>query len=443
MRLEKIFVRHYPPGLRLRYRTSAGETKHSTIDLLSLGPETNLRLLVNQLIEKEPLLTKSHSGLLTTILHALIDKQCSLNADDGDFALDKTLRPHAQPMTNFAISKNAHMLVTSSYDKTARLFRRSAKCRADEKVVLTGHDGVVYCVALNHPYSNLVLTGAFDKTCRLWDTATGKSLRTFSGHEGEVVAVAFNSRGTHFGSCSMDCTATLWDTEAGTSVFDLVGHTAEVATFAFDTTSSLMATGSAHHCLRGTNARVGSCDASVRLWDARYGACFRSFDAHLADIATVSFNHQSNLLLSASADGSARVWDVHNGKPLFTFQDHIGEVTDACFNATGSLLATSGQDGSIYVYDTLHGHKRCICRGHKGEVTKITFNRQGSRIVSAGADKTVRVWDTHSGNCVQVLDGHDDHAFGCQVSYDGKTIVTGSHDNTVRFWVTSDGNEKQ
>ncbi|ETV83919.1 hypothetical protein, variant [Aphanomyces astaci] len=295
MRLQQIYVRHYPPGLRLSCRQSNGTCHHKSIDLVSLGPETNVRLLVSQLIEKESLLTKAHIHRLYDILHGLIDKQCL--AQDMEYALARTIKAHMQPLTNVAISKHGTLVATASYDKTAKLIRLQGQ---EDKVVLRGHEGVVYCVALNTPYSSLAVTGSFDKTCRVWDTTTGTCKQVLTGHEGEVVSVGFNASGSRVGSCSMDCTATVWDVETGKAEFDLTGHAAEVACFAFDgsKSSSFMAT--------------GSCDSTVRLWDARYGECFRSLHAHTADVSTVAFNHQSNLLLTSSTDGTAKVHPTYS-----------------------------------------------------------------------------------------------------------------------------------
>lgn len=37
------------------------------------------------------------------------------------------------------------------------------------------------------------LTGSYDRTCRVWDTASGGELHTLQGHGNVVYAVAFNN----------------------------------------------------------------------------------------------------------------------------------------------------------------------------------------------------------------------------------------------------------
>ena len=39
---------------------------------------------------------------------------------------------------------------------------------------LEGHKNVVYAIAFNNPYGDKVVTGSFDKTCKLWDVSTGE-----------------------------------------------------------------------------------------------------------------------------------------------------------------------------------------------------------------------------------------------------------------------------
>jgi WD40 repeat protein len=72
------------------------------------------------------------------------------------------LRGHDGPLYAVAISPDNRWVVTGSADKTARLWDLSAK-----PVVLRGHDGPLYAVAIS-PDNRWVVTGSEDKTARLW-----------------------------------------------------------------------------------------------------------------------------------------------------------------------------------------------------------------------------------------------------------------------------------
>ena len=37
------------------------------------------------------------------------------------------------------------------------------------------------------------ITGSYDRTCKIWDTASGEELHTLEGHRNVVYAIAFNN----------------------------------------------------------------------------------------------------------------------------------------------------------------------------------------------------------------------------------------------------------
>lgn len=37
------------------------------------------------------------------------------------------------------------------------------------------------------------ITGSYDRTCKVWDTASGEELRTLEGHRNVVYTIAFNN----------------------------------------------------------------------------------------------------------------------------------------------------------------------------------------------------------------------------------------------------------
>lgn len=69
--------------------------------------------------------------------------------------------------------------------------------------ILRGHTNFVFCVNFN-PKCNLLVSGGFDETVRIWDVARAKPMKTLPAHSDPVTAVAFNHDGTLIASCAMD-----------------------------------------------------------------------------------------------------------------------------------------------------------------------------------------------------------------------------------------------
>lgn len=264
MQLRRIYLRYFPPALRLEYTTSGGKLRHKTVDLLHVSAESNLTLVVQHLVDSERLLMRAAAPKLRELPHRLVHKQLSLShaplgdrgrGNGGSLQTHLVHRPHQLPMTNMAVSKTAKLIATASYDKTIHLVRPfdAPPTRPERPTnnALIGHDSIVFCLAFRRQHSDLLLSGSFDRTCRLWDVHKQSTRGVYRGHEGEIVSVAFAPSGDCFGSCSMDCTAIVWDAETETERFALTGHSAEVSCLAFDSNARLLAT--------------GSCDSTVRL----------------------------------------------------------------------------------------------------------------------------------------------------------------------------------
>ncbi|CAM9948350.1 unnamed protein product, partial [Choristocarpus tenellus] len=97
----------------------------------------------------------------------------------------------------------------------------------DELLTLDGHRNVVYAIAFNNPWGDKIITGSFDKTCKLWNAETGDLNHTYRGHATEIVCLSFDPHGTMIATGSMDNTARLYDVQSGECLHTLLGHTAE------------------------------------------------------------------------------------------------------------------------------------------------------------------------------------------------------------------------
>jgi WD40 repeat protein len=103
------------------------------------------------------------------------------------------------------------------------------------------------------PDGKVLASGSQDKTIRLWDVATAKSIATLKAHSGSVESVTFSPDGKTLASASDDKTIRLWDVASGKCIATLTAHSAAVTSIAFSPDGKTLAS--------------ASYDATIRLWD--------------------------------------------------------------------------------------------------------------------------------------------------------------------------------
>jgi WD40 repeat protein len=346
------------------------------------------------------------------------------STETGD--LLETLVGHGGFVTSAAFNRDGSRIVTTSADKTARLW----DIRAGSPIATLRHNNSVVVAAFS-PDGAQVITGAFEGTARLWDSATGRLVREFPQKFGRVTSVAFSPDGNRV-VVATNLTTTVWDARSGAALVEL-GDNAGTEKAVLSPDGSRIAT------------VIGY---TVRIWDARTGAPLVTFSSPgdlieslriYPSIESLAFNPSGDLIITAGNNNIPRLWDAKTGAVIRTFPGSERASNSAAFSPDGSSLITVTGDGT-HIWAIKTGALRATISGyHGGAGDSAAFNQDGSRVV----DTDGRVWDTRTGAHVATLSGRQQGfrsaLWSAEFSPDGSRIVTASDDKTAQIWDAETG----
>jgi WD40 repeat protein/DNA-binding winged helix-turn-helix (wHTH) protein len=322
----------------------------------------------------------------------------------------------SDPQLSLLLAVEAGRLA-SSIESSATL--RRALARANERRVFAGHRLQVVSVAIS-PNGKYLLTGGADKEARLWDVATGTTLKVFAGHRDWINWAAFRFDGKQIVTASRDGTARIWNVETGLTTVELVGHQDSVQNAVFSPD--------------GTKILTAGEDGTARVWNAQTGTLLLTLLGHKRWVNTAVYSPDGRLIATASGDNTAMIWDAETGRHLQTLSQHRGTVLSVAFDSTGKKLITSSSDKTAILWNVDTWERGIDLIGHEGPVNGAEFSRDGRWILTGSKDGTARVWDAQRGVVVVELRGHRSGINAAVFSPDGEFAFTASGDATARMW---------
>jgi len=293
-----------------------------------------------------------------------------------------------------------------------------------------GHSNGVMCLQFD---DEVLITGSYDATVKVWDINTGQEIRTLTGHTKGIRCLQFEDSKLWTGS--LDGTIKIWNWRTGTLMQTLHSHRQCQGVIGLHFAGKLLASASS--------------DNTIQVHDFKNRTRL-PLEGHADWVNSVKIDVPSRTLFSASDDMTVKLWDLDTMECIKTYEGHVGQVQqvlplpqafeidedDFVANAnndtsdTASLASDTTQSPTQPQSSSFHTH-------HDSEDSSF-FPDDPSRpsppsyMLTGSLDGTIRLWHVPSGRCVHRFFGHVEGIWS--LAADSLRLVSGAEDKTIKIW---------
>ncbi|KAF5129801.1 uncharacterized protein G6M90_00g017440 [Metarhizium brunneum] len=351
------------------------------------------------------------------------NKRSNPSADDG---------PSKRPRLSGPSNSRSHLDNERKFRPWKDVYRDRYKVGFNWKTgrctikTFKGHENGVTCLQFDH---NILATGSYDTTIKIWNIETGEVIRTLRGHTSTVRCLQFDD--SKLISGSFDKTIKIWNWQTGECLSTLQCHTEGVLSVHFD----------------GCTLASGSIDKTVKIFSFGNKETF-SLRGHTDWVNHVRIDSPSRTVFSASDDMTVKLWDLDSKQCIKTFRGHVGQVQQVLLmpqDFEPDEIPSDDKADTISVHSNRSATPTPIPEqpddsrasfgcGFTHDTTRPLPPRY---MLTGGLDNTVRLWDIVTGKCIRSMFGHVEGIWG--LVGDTLRVVTGANDSMTKIWEPRSG----
>ncbi|GAA1372262.1 WD40 repeat domain-containing serine/threonine protein kinase [Streptomyces beijiangensis] len=218
---------------------------------------------------------------------------------------------------------------------------------------------------------------------RLWNVATGRTVKTFTGitsyklQDGFIAGASLSPDGKTL-AASTGKGLYVWDVASGGLI--TIHKDAKYGPVRYSPDGKLLV-----------------CGQPLQLREMPSGRILATLDVNTAS-EDVAFSPDSQILAITELNYTVRLWNTSSKQDIISLKGHKNTIHKVAFHPDGRMLASVDQDGTARLWDTVTGKTTATFTGPNSFET-VAFSPDGKRLTAglmSGSDPssmdTVRMW---------------------------------------------------
>ena len=276
-----------------------------------------------------------------------------------------------------------------------------------------------------HPDSRELAVSGYHEVM-IWSVDEGVLLRRITNVAERTLSLAYNPEGTLLATASgtpgKQGETKLFDSKTGKLVRTLAVTPDLMLAVTFDS--------------QGRRIACAGADNTIRVLDVESGELQRSIEQHADWVTSVAFSSDGSNIVSTSRDKTARVFDARSGGLEATYTGHTDAIFGAAFSPDSKLVFSAGRDRELHVWEARDA-KKVSEASLDGEVTRLLVSTNGAFLA---AEKVAHQYSAQqTPERVRTFSGHEDVIYSIAWQEASGLLATGSYDGEVRIWNVEDG----
>lgn len=325
----------------------------------------------------------------------------NLNRTDKSIQLVHTITGHDRPIFGIkalTIAPDGRTLVSGARDGKIIFWNLQTGERLREWIA--DKEGVE-TIAIDRD-GKILVSGGIDGQIKVWSYPDGKLLHKISGHSAPISKVIIVAEPTTnrqlIISTSDDRTIRIWDLSTHRSVGTLDGITGYAA--------DLIITPDRRYAIASEKQGIGdNTSPKIQIWDWHQRKIVRTIPLPASGFSPLAVTPDSKYLIGGSfgqltgrnsAINTLKLWQIATGKLSYEFPDNVESIESLVVSKDGKLLVCGTYDGKVKVWNLSTRKLLSETKSYGKPIVKLTISNDGHTLVGGLEDGRISIWQLGS-----------------------------------------------